>query len=85
MVGYDDPIVAILPHFEHDPVPPVITDIHCEQFFMKAVDLSEIEFPESSFHFEEFGKLDITVELDDHNLGIAFLQSIFVLYFDKEI
>jgi hypothetical protein len=66
----NQPVVSFLSHLEHDAVAAIVADINSEQFFMETIYLSEIEFPQPSFGFDQFGKLDIPVELNNH--GEAF-------------
>jgi hypothetical protein len=73
LIGGNKPLIAVFSHFEHDPVPPVITYVYRKKFFMQAIHFSEIELPQMAFSFDEFGKLDIPVELDDHGEIIQFI------------
>jgi hypothetical protein len=74
-VGYrvlrdDQPVVSFLTHLEHDAVAAIVADINSKKFLMETIYLSEIEFPQTAFGFDQFGKLDIPVELNNH--GEAF-------------
>jgi hypothetical protein len=66
LIGRNEPFIALLTHLEHNSVTPVVTYVDRKKFFMQAIHFSEIELPQMALGFDEFGKLDISVELNDH-------------------